>query len=186
MTWNYLRNNCKITIQLVVNSDRISALLKRKIILSEPVLPQSKKQPNPLYGLKLEQILTEISEHYGWPCLSEVLNIERLQFHTGLKSTMKFLRNHEWAKEKVENFYLYCYKNYRWPDDKQLSIPPRDRSALGEPEGVLPTLVTEETNRLIEHASDMRNAKINNQRNNKTNEQQDYEPAYDPTNPWNK
>lgn len=150
--------------------------------MTEPASPQAKKQPNPLYGLKLDQLLTEISEHYGWPCLSEALNIERLQFHTGLKSTMKFLRNHEWAKEKVENFYLYSYKNFPWPDDKQLSIPPRDRSSLGEPEGVLPELVTDETNRLIEHASDMRNVKKNDQRKANVKE----EPAYDPTNPWNK
>jgi uncharacterized protein (DUF2132 family) len=150
--------------------------------LTEPVLTQSKKQPNPLYGLKLEQLLTEISDKYGWETLSEAMNIERFQFHTGLKSTMKWLRNHEWAKDKVEDFYLYVYKNYAWPDDKQLMIPPRDRSALGEPVSESPAEITELTNFKIEHASDMRGVKKNTQPNNKAND----EPAYDPSNPWNK
>jgi uncharacterized protein (DUF2132 family) len=159
-----------------------SASLKPK-----PVTPKS---PNPLYGLKLEILLTEISDYYGWLSLSEALNIERLQFHTGLKSTMKFLRNHEWAKEKVENFYLYCYKNFPWPDDKQLSIPPRDRSSLGIPENDTPEPLTDEITRLIEHASDMRNANNNalkkNQRKNTQNNIDNDEPPYDPSNPWNK
>jgi uncharacterized protein (DUF2132 family) len=150
--------------------------------LTEPVLPQSKKKPNPLYGLKLEQLLTEISDQYGWETLSETMNIERFQFHTGLKSTMKWLRNHEWAKDKVEDFYLYVYKNYAWPDDKQLMIPPRDRSSLGEPVCESPAEITELTNFKIEHASDMRGVKKNTQTKNKAND----EPAYDPKNPWNK
>lgn len=144
-------------------------------------LPKSKKSVNPLYGLKLDQLLTEISDHYGWQCLSEALNIERFQFHTGLKSTMKFLRNHEWAKEKVENFYLYFYKNYAWPDDKQLMIPPRDRSSLGESLSDTPSEITEKISAQIEHASDMRCEKKNNQRLNSSND----EPIYDPSNPWN-
>tara|TARA_R110001583_G_scaffold188860_2_gene351313 strand:- start:8280 stop:8810 length:531 start_codon:yes stop_codon:yes gene_type:complete len=142
--------------------------------------------PNPLYGLKLDTILTEISDCYGWLSLSEVLNIERLQFHTGLKSTMKFLRNHEWAKEKVENFYLYCYKNYPWPDDKQLAIPPRNRSNFAKPESDVPAALSEELNRLIEHASDIRNANNKNLRDKTGNKAVNEEPPYDPSNPWNK
>lgn len=144
------------------------------------------KHPNPLYGLKLDILLTEISDFYGWLSLSEALNIERLQFHTGLKSTMKFLRNHEWAKEKVENFYLYSYKNFPWPDDKQLSLPPRDRSSLGIPESDTPAPLTEELTRLIEHASDIRNANNKNLRVKTDNKAVNEEPPYDPSNPWNK
>ncbi|PKF61141.1 DUF2132 domain-containing protein [Psychromonas sp. psych-6C06] len=134
--------------------------------------------PNPLYGLKLDKLLTDISDCYGWETLAEVLNIERFQFHTGLKSTMKFLRNHEWAKEKVENCYLYMYKNYPWPDDKQLLIPPRDRSSLGTPLSVLPAEINAQTSALIDHASSIRNS-------HKKDKLFTDEPAYDPTNPWN-
>ncbi|WP_413698977.1 VF530 family DNA-binding protein [Psychromonas sp. KJ10-10] len=145
--------------------------------------PPLKKLPNPLYGLKLDKLLTDISEHYTWLSLSDVLNIERLQFHTGLKSTMKFLRNHEWAKEKVENFYLYCFKNYAWPDDKQLAIPPRDRSVFYLTENDHPAPISDEMKYLIEHASDVRHVAKNNSSKNKVQKE---EPAYDPSNPWNK
>jgi len=33
-----------------------------------------KKPNNPLYGLKLELLLTEISDHYGWELLSLMTN----------------------------------------------------------------------------------------------------------------
>lgn len=150
--------------------------------MTTPESAKPTKSINPLYGLKLEQLLTDISEQYGWECLSETLNIERFQFHTGMKSTMKWLRNHEWAKDKVEDFYLYVYKNYAWPDDKQLMIPPRDRSSLGEPESDCPAEITELTNFKIENASDMRGVKRNSTAQNKAKD----EPAYDPNNPWNK
>lgn len=150
--------------------------------MTTPVQTTTKKKPNPLYGLKLETILTDISNQYGWEVLSEAINIERFQFHTGFKSTIKWLRNHEWAKDKVEDFYLYVYKNYAWPEDKQLMIPPRDRSSLGEPVADTPAEITELTNFKIEHASDLRALKKNNQQQKKAND----EPVYDTNNPWNK
>ena len=136
---------------------------------------------NPLYGLQLEQILTEISEQYGWECLSETLNIERFQFHTGYKSTIKFLRNNEWAKDKVEDFYLYVYKGYAWPDDKQLVILPRNRNKLGEQLSDVPLDITPEICHLIEDASRLRSDKVKD----KVNKKQATEPDYDPANPWN-
>ena len=75
----------------------------------------------------MDVLLTEISDCYGWKLLSETINIDRFLYHTGIKSTVKFLRHNQWAKENVENFYLYQYKNFPYLDDKQLSITPRDR-----------------------------------------------------------
>ncbi|KPU83405.1 hypothetical protein JI57_01485 [Psychromonas sp. PRT-SC03] len=139
------------------------------------------KQQDPLYGVKLDVLLSEIGEHYGWECLSEVLNIERLQFHTGLKSTMKFLRKHEWAKHKVEDFYLYEYKNFAWPDDKLLANPPRDRSEFTLSDRVEPADITAETRIRIEHASKLRALK----QNKKESTEKHQEPIYDTSNPWN-
>ena len=141
-----------------------------------------KKPNNPLYGLKMDTLLTDISDHYGWERLSETLNIERFQFHTGLKSTIKWLRNNEWAKEKVENFYLYQYKNYAWPDDKQLSLPPRDRSLPEQPQATEPKEITEDVSQQFERASRLRSYKTADNHSDKQKE----EPAYDPSNPWNK
>lgn len=142
----------------------------------------AKKPNNPLYGLKMDTLLTELSDFYGWNCLSETLNIERFQFHTGLKSTIKWLRNNEWAKEKVENFYLYQYKGFVWPDDKQLALPPRNRFLPELSQATEPKEVTEETSQQFESASRLRTYKTANNNSGKQKE----EPAYDPSNPWNK
>lgn len=147
-----------------------------------------KKQNNPLYGLKLDVLLTEISEHYGWELLSEALGIDRFQFHTGMKSTVKFLRNNQWAKEKVENFYLYQYKNFPQPDDKQLSIAPRDRFIPTEQSAADPVSITEESLSQIAKASRLRVYKEtnNHKQHKKESAKSTEEPAYNPSNPWNK
>lgn len=134
------------------------------------------KQNNPLYGLKLEVMLIEISDHYTWPGLSEALCIDRFDFHTGMKSTSKFLRNNQWAREKVENFYLYEFKAYPYPEPKLLAKPPRDRHI---PEGQLsgdPEEICEEMIRRVDIACKYR-----------IYEKKDIikeEPIYDPANPW--
>jgi uncharacterized protein (DUF2132 family) len=140
-----------------------------------------KKTYNPLNNLKLELLLTEISEHYGWELLSEALQINRFKFHTGMKSTAKFLRVNGWAREKVENFYLYQYKNLPYPEDKQLAIPPRDRQIPceqkpGEPAKINAQIIAEIT-KLSDQGSLGKASK-----QDKTNQ----EPPYDPNNPWNK
>ncbi|HIP76343.1 MAG TPA: DNA-binding protein VF530 [Psychromonas hadalis] len=136
------------------------------------------KQENPLQGLQLEQLLSDISEYYTWEVLSETLNIERFLFHTGFKSTAKFLRKNEWAREKVENFYLYQFKSRPWPDDKQLSLAPRNRKIASIEQESAPIDITPESYYLFEHASALR------KHPKKVVEQ--IEPTYDPSNPWNR
>ena len=143
----------------------------------------AKKNNNPLYGLKMDVLLTEISAHYGWELLSEALAIERFQYHTGMKSTVKFLRNHQWAKEKVENFYLYQYKNFPCPDDKQLSIAPRDRFIPAEQKAGEPVEISAEVILEIDRASRLRTYKDSSAK--KAPARHTEEPPYDPSNPWN-
>ena len=147
-----------------------------------------KKQNNPLYGLKLDVLLTEISEHYGWELLSETLRIDRFQYHTGMKSTVKFLRNNQWAREKVENFYLYQYKNFPYPDNKQLSIAPRDRFIPAEQKAGEPADITKASLLQIDKASKLRTYKVtsNGEQTKKASARHTEEPPYDPSNPWNK
>lgn len=135
-----------------------------------------KKQNNPLYGLKLEVLLTEISDHYTWPGLSEVLCIDRFNFHTGMKSTAKFLRNNQWAREKVEVFYLYEFKAYPYPEPKQLAKPPRDRNI---PEDQLPGEPTPITNAMIDRVDIACKYRVYDKVSTIKEE-----PAYDPSNPW--
>ncbi len=61
---------------------------------------------NPLHGITLKMILTELVEHYGWPEMGKNINIRCFQHDPSLKSSLKFLRKTPWARKKVEDFYL--------------------------------------------------------------------------------
>ncbi len=82
---------------------------------------------NPLHGIKLDQVLTELVEHYDWDILFAYLNLNCFKTNPSIVSSLKFLRKTEWAKEKVEAFYLYQYKGLPKADDEQFQFPPRDR-----------------------------------------------------------
>lgn len=64
------------------------------------------QQNNPLHGLTLQVILTELVEHYGWEELSYMVNINCFKSDPTIKSSLKFLRKTEWARVRVENIYL--------------------------------------------------------------------------------
>ena len=83
---------------------------------------------NPLHGVKLEALLTVLVDHYGWPILAEAMNLNCFKSNPSIKSSLKFLRKTPWAREKVESFYLYKYKQLPRPDDEQYALPPRDRT----------------------------------------------------------
>ena len=61
---------------------------------------------NPLHGVTLEMILTDLVEHYGWEELGQTINIKCFIHEPSIKSSLKFLRKIPWAREKVEGFYL--------------------------------------------------------------------------------
>jgi len=82
---------------------------------------------NPLHGLGLKNLVTEIVEQYGFEILFGYLNIRCFQTNPSIASSVKFLKKTDWAREKVEAFYLYEYKNFPAAAYEQLTIPPRDR-----------------------------------------------------------
>jgi len=90
---------------------------------------------NPLTGVKLEQVVIELVDQYGWEILHAYLQLNCLKTNPSIESTVKFLKKTVWAQEKVENFYLYRLKNLPKPDDVQYELPPRDRII---PEGQVP------------------------------------------------
>ena len=70
----------------------------------------SQEQPNnPLHGLTLQTIVTQLVEHYGWSGLSESININCFKNDPSIKSSLKFLRKTPWAREKVEQLYLSTF-----------------------------------------------------------------------------
>ena len=69
-------------------------------------------QPNnPLHGIKLEQIVTELEARYGWEYMGHLINIRCFQDNPSVKSSLKFLRKTPWARTKVEDMYLHMLKN---------------------------------------------------------------------------
>jgi len=65
------------------------------------------EQPNnPLHGVTLEQVVTKLQQHYGWDGLAQRININCFKSNQSIKSSLKFLRKTEWAREKVESLYL--------------------------------------------------------------------------------
>ncbi len=61
---------------------------------------------NPMHGIKLQQILEELQERYGWELLGQMVNINCFQYDPSIKSCLKFLRKTPWARAKVEELYL--------------------------------------------------------------------------------
>jgi len=82
---------------------------------------------NPLTGVGLKTLLTEIVGHYGFEILYAYLNINCFKNNPSIESSIKFLKKTDWAREKVEVFYLYEYKNLPKASSEQFSLPPRDR-----------------------------------------------------------
>jgi len=61
---------------------------------------------NPLHGLTLEKILTQLEAHYGWEMLGRMIKINCFNFHPSIKSSLVFLRKTPWARTKVEELYI--------------------------------------------------------------------------------
>jgi uncharacterized protein (DUF2132 family) len=67
----------------------------------------SDTQPNnPLHGITLEMILTQLVERYGWIELSKRIPIRCFYNEPSIKSSLKFLRRTPWARKSVEELYL--------------------------------------------------------------------------------
>ena len=80
---------------------------------SEPAAPESAflratpQQRNPLHGLTLESIVTELVAHFGWTGLGDRVQINSFNTDPSIASSLKFLRKTPWARTKVESLYLF-------------------------------------------------------------------------------
>jgi uncharacterized protein (DUF2132 family) len=61
---------------------------------------------NPLHGITLEKIVTELVTFYGFPELSNLIDINCFKSDPSIKSSLTFLRKTPWARTKVENLYI--------------------------------------------------------------------------------
>lgn len=82
---------------------------------------------NPLHGVSLKELLVDLVDHYGFEILFAYLNINCFNANPSIQSSLKFLKKTDWAREKVEAFYMYKFKNLPRASDEQFELPPRDR-----------------------------------------------------------
>lgn len=76
---------------------------------------QKKEKPivqknNPLHGITLKTILEKLVDTYGWEELGEEVRINSFVTNPSINSSLKFLRRTPWAREKVEQLYVYTFK----------------------------------------------------------------------------
>ena len=64
------------------------------------------RKQDPLHGITLKMIVTELEEKYGWEELGRRINIKCFTNDPSISSSLKFLRKTPWAREKVEALYL--------------------------------------------------------------------------------
>ena len=77
-------------------------------------MTQAPAQPrNPLHGMTLEKIVTELADYFGWEGLGERINIRCFTHDPSVNSSLKFLRKTPWAREKVESLYLFMLRDMR-------------------------------------------------------------------------
>ena len=69
--------------------------------------PQSR---NPLHGITLEAMVTELVAYFGWDDLGERVQIRSFNLEPSIPSSLKFLRKTPWAREKVEGLYLFMLR----------------------------------------------------------------------------
>ncbi len=93
---------------------------------------------NPLHGIGLKNLLIEMVDHYGFEILFAYLNIHCFKTNPSIDSSVKFLKKTDWAREKVEAFYMYQFKSLPKAVGAQFNLVPRDRivpehQTVGEP-----------------------------------------------------
>ena len=82
----------------------------------------SGKQPNnPLHGVTLETIVTELVAFYGWEELGRLVEIRCFNQDPSIASSLKFLRRMPWAREQVESLYVSML---RWKTEYRQPPPP--------------------------------------------------------------
>ena len=74
---------------------------------NDNVTPQ---RNNPLHGVTLQQILTELVDYFGWEELGNRISIRCFTQDASIQSSLKFLRKTPWAREKVESLYGFVLR----------------------------------------------------------------------------
>lgn len=70
------------------------------------------EQPNnPLHGVRLDKILNDLVDHFGWGTLGQIIKINCFRNNPTVNSSLKFLRKTDWARKKVEDLWIELKSN---------------------------------------------------------------------------
>lgn len=64
---------------------------------------------NPLHGITLKRQVEELSAFYGWEALGQQIKIKCFTDEPSINSSLTFLRKTPWAREKVEQYYVWTF-----------------------------------------------------------------------------
>jgi uncharacterized protein (DUF2132 family) len=65
---------------------------------------------DPLHGVTLEKILTDLVDLLGWEEMARKIRINCFASDPSIKSSLTFLRKTPWARSKVETLYIWNIK----------------------------------------------------------------------------
>jgi uncharacterized protein (DUF2132 family) len=66
----------------------------------------SNQPNNPLHGIKLQQIVEDLVDYYGWEQLSHHVDINCFKNDPSITSSLKFLRRFQWARDEGEHLWI--------------------------------------------------------------------------------
>ncbi|MHB1085117.1 MAG: VF530 family protein [Thiobacillus sp.] len=76
----------------------------------------NESQPNnPLHGITLETILSELVDFHGWEALGRQIDIRCFNHEPSIASSLKFLRRTPWARSRVESLYVEMMRRKAGP-----------------------------------------------------------------------
>ena len=67
---------------------------------------------NPLHGLTLAKIVARLVEHYGWDGMAQRVDKNCFKSDPSVKSSLKFLRKTQWARDEVEDLYISTFTKH--------------------------------------------------------------------------
>ncbi len=128
---------------------------------SQPGSQPSSQPNNPLHGIKLADVVTQLVEHYGWEELGRRIDIRCFQLDPSIKSSLKFLRKADWARTKVEELYLKAKLHKKAPafnscakDQPQPTAAPAKADKAPVVETVVETVVEKAAEKISEKAAE--------------------------------
>jgi len=69
-------------------------------------MPFNQNPKDPLHGITLENILTQLVNKHGWRKLADRIPVRCFMFDPTIKSSLTFLRKTPWARKRIEDWFI--------------------------------------------------------------------------------